>query len=86
MYKRQILECARLDEIVNQAIRTHEPSVLAKYAFSLAQTFNAFYHREPILKEPQIDLQLWRAATVIYFRTQMTRTLDLMGCQVPPRM
>ncbi len=81
-----ILECARLDEVVNQAIRTHELSVLAKYAFSLAQTFNAFYHREPILKESQIDVQLWRAATVIYFRTQMTRTLDLMGCQVPPRM
>ena len=81
-----ILECARLDEVVNQAIRTHELSVLAKYAFSLAQTFNAFYHRQPILKESQNDVQLWRAATVIYFRTQMTRTLDLMGCQVPPRM
>jgi arginyl-tRNA synthetase len=81
-----ILECARLDEVVNQAIRTHELSGLAKYAFSLAQTFNAFYHREPILKESKMDVQLWRAATVIYFRTQMTRTLDLMGCQVPPRM
>ncbi len=81
-----ILECARLDEVVHQAIRTHELSVLAKYAFSLAQTFNAFYHREPILKESKIDVQLWRAAAVIYFRTQMTRTLDLMGCQVPPRM
>ena len=81
-----ILECARLDEVVNQAIRTHELSSLAKYAFSLAQTFNTFYHREPILKESKIDVQLWRAATVIYFRTQMTRTLNLMGCQVPPRM
>ena len=81
-----IFECPRLDEVVHQAIRTHELSVLAKYAFSLAQTFNAFYHREPILKESKIDVQLWRAAAVIYFRTQMTRTLDLMGCQVPPRM
>ena len=36
---------ARLDEVVEQAVRTLELSVLAKYAFGLAQAFNAFYHR-----------------------------------------
>ena len=46
-----VLEAARLDEIVEQVIRTLEFSVLAKYAFGLAQTFNAFYHRYPILNE-----------------------------------
>ena len=35
-----VLEAARLDEIVEQAIRTLELSVLAKYAFGLAQAFN----------------------------------------------
>ncbi len=32
------------------------------------------------------DLRRWRAAGVAYFRTQMTRALDLMGIPVPPRM
>jgi arginyl-tRNA synthetase len=81
-----VLEAARLDEIVDSAIRSLELSLLAKYAFSLAQSFNAFYHRQPILKEDQEDARLWRAAAVIYVRRQLTRALDTMGCVVPARM
>ena len=46
-----VLEAARLDEVVDQVVRSLEFSGLAKYAFGLAQLFNAFYHRYPILKE-----------------------------------
>src|SRR5438034_2509504 len=81
-----VLEAARLDEIVDQVVRTLEFSVLAKYAFGLAQTFNAFYHRYPILNEERGDARIWRAAGVAYFRAQLTRALDLMGIAVPPRM
>ncbi len=81
-----VLEASRLDEIVEQVVRTLEFSVLAKYAFGLAQMFNGFYHRYPILHEEQADARIWRAAGVAYFRAQLTRTLDLMGIAVPPRM
>ena len=81
-----VLEASRLDEVVDQAMRTLEFSVLAKYAFGLAQMFNAFYHRYPILNEEQMAAKRWRAAAVSYFRIQMTRALDLMGIHVPPRM
>jgi arginyl-tRNA synthetase len=81
-----ILEASRLDEIVEQVVRTLEFSVLAKYAFGLAQMFNGFYHRYPILNEERADARLWRAAGVAYFRAQLTRALDLMGIAVPPRM
>ena len=81
-----VLDAARLDEIVDQAVRTLELSVVAKYAFGLAQQFNAFYHRYPILKEERQETRLWRAAAVAYYRNQLTRALDLMGCAVPDRM
>jgi arginyl-tRNA synthetase len=81
-----VLEAARLDEIVDTSVRSLELSVLAKFAFGLAQSFNAFYHRQPILKEEREDARLWRAAAVLYLRDQLTRALDLMGCTVPPRM
>jgi arginyl-tRNA synthetase len=81
-----VFEAARLDEVVDQAIRTLELSVLAKYVFSLAQQFNAFYHRYPILNEERKDARLWRAAAVAYYRQQMTRALALMGATVPDRM
>ncbi len=81
-----VLEAARLDEVADQAIRTLELSTLAKYAFGLAQAFNAFYHRYPVVAEADPGIRAWRAAAVLYFRIQLTRALNLMGCEVPPRM
>ena len=81
-----VLEAARLDEIADVSVRSLELAVLAKYAFGLAQAFNAFYHRQPILQEARPDVRLWRAAAVAYVRRQLTQALDLMGCAVPARM
>ena len=81
-----ILEASRLDEVTEQAVRTLELSVLAKYAFGLAQRFNGFYHSSPVIAEEHEAVRRWRAAGVDYFQSQMTRALDLMGCEVPPRM
>lgn len=81
-----VLEAARLDEVVDQVVRTLEFSTLAKYAFGLAQMFNGFYHRYPILNEERADRRRWRAAGVSYFRSQLARALSLMGIEVPPRM
>jgi arginyl-tRNA synthetase len=81
-----VLEAARLDETVDTAVRSIELSVLAKFAFGLAQSFNAFYHSQSILREERADVRLWRAAAVVYVRRQLTRALDLMGCGVPVKM
>ena len=81
-----VLEASRLDEVAEQAVRTLEFSVLAKHAFSLAQMFNAFYHRFPILNEERDDARRWRAAAVSYVRNQLAGALSLMGIPVPPRM
>ncbi len=80
------LEASRLDEVVEHVTQSLEFSGLAKYAFGLAQLFNAFYHQYPILNEENADRKQWRAAGVAYFRSQLTRTLDLMGITVPTRM
>jgi arginyl-tRNA synthetase len=81
-----VLEASRLDEVVEQVVRSLEFSSLAKYAFGLAQIFNAFYHRYPILNEEDPGRKRWRAAGAAYFRAQLTRALDLMGIEVPARM
>jgi arginyl-tRNA synthetase len=81
-----VFEASRLDEVVDQVVRSLEFSGLAKYTFGLAQLFNGFYHRYPILAEERADRKLWRAAGVAYVRDQLTRALDLMGIEVPIRM
>src|SRR5262249_43253552 len=81
-----MLEAARLDEMADAAVRTLEPSTVAKFAFGLAQRFNAFYHRQPIMKEDRADVRLWRAAAVAATRRSLTTALAMMGCEVPERM
>jgi arginyl-tRNA synthetase len=81
-----VLEASRLDDVVEQVVRSLEFAVLAKYGFGLAQMFNAFYHRASILNEERQDVRRWRAAAVAYFRQQLTRVLELMGVGVPQRM
>jgi arginyl-tRNA synthetase len=81
-----VLQASRLDEVVEQSIRSLELSVLAKYAFGLAQLFNAFYHRYQILNEERREIRLWRAAAASYFKSQLGRALHLMGCVAPARM
>jgi arginyl-tRNA synthetase len=81
-----VLEASRLDDVVDQVVRSLEFSGLAKYAFGLAQMFNAFYHRYPILAEERPELKRWRAAAVSYVRDELTRALTLMGIDVPARM
>ncbi len=81
-----VLQAARLDEVAEAAVRSLELSVLAKHAFGLAQQFNAFYHRQQILREEREDARLWRAAAVVFVRQQLTTALALMGCAVPARM
>ena len=81
-----VLEASRLDDIVEQVVRSLEFAVLAKFGFGLAQKFNAFYHRSQILNEERQDVRRWRAAAVAYYRQQLTRVLDLMGVAVPARM
>jgi arginyl-tRNA synthetase len=80
------LETARFQETVAQAVEALELSQIAKQAFGLAQRFNAFYHKYPVMKEPDAR---WRKARVVLtrlFRAQMCRALDLMGIPVPARM
>jgi arginyl-tRNA synthetase len=83
-----ILEASRLDEVVEQVIRTLEFAVLAKFGFGLARMFSAFYQNrdQSVVNEEREDVRMWRVAAVLYCRQQLTRVLDLMGVAVPPRM
>jgi arginyl-tRNA synthetase len=80
------LAAAKTSYIVNQCISTTEPAYLAKHAFQLAQLFNAFYHRHPILSETDDSRKQLLLATVAIVRRELMRTLAVMGITVPPVM
>ena len=76
----------RLGYVADQVKRTEEPAHLARFALQLAQKFNAFYHRYPILKETDPAKQSLRLLVVQVFRRQISKALALMGIPVPERM
>jgi arginyl-tRNA synthetase len=76
----------RLGDVAEQVRRTEEPAHLARFALQLAQKFNAFYHRYPILREPDPTRQALRLFVVQLFRRQMARVLEMMGIPIPARM
>ena len=80
------LASAKTSYVVDQCISTTEPAYLAKHAFQLAQLFNTFYHRHPILSEPDENRKEFLLATVAVVRRELIRTLAVLGITVPPVM
>jgi len=52
----------------------------------LAQLFNTFYHRHPILTEADDQRKLFLLASVFVVRRELIRALAVMGITVPPVM
>jgi arginyl-tRNA synthetase len=80
------LTAAKMSYIVDQCIATTEPAYLAKHVFQLAQLFNTFYHRYPILAEPDESRKRFLLATVAVMRRELIRALATMGIAVPTVM
>jgi arginyl-tRNA synthetase len=80
------LASAKTSYIVSQCIATTEPAYLAKHGFQLAQLFNTFYHRYPILSETDEGRKKFLLATAGVVRRELIRVLAAMGITVPPVM
>jgi len=77
------LTASKTAYIVDQCIATTEPAYLAKHVFQLAQMFNTFYHRYPILSEPDEQRKKFLLATAHVVRRELVRALAVLGIEVP---
>ena len=80
------LASSKTSYIIDQCIATTEPAHLAKHVFQLAQLFNTFYHRHPILGETDEKRKMFLLATIAVVRRELIRSLAVMGITVPPVM
>ncbi len=81
-----LMHIARFRETVAQAVEALELSQIAKYAFTLAQRFNSFYHKYPVMQEPDPRLKQARVVLTYLFLAQMRQAFHLMGIPEPERM
>ncbi len=81
-----IQEVIRTQDIVERTLRSLELSFFAKHVFQLAQLFNNYYHKYPVLHETDEQRKRFRIAVVRIFIEGMQVNLDLLGIPVPSRM
>jgi arginyl-tRNA synthetase len=77
---------SKFPEMVAEAARTFSPNLLCNYAFELAQSYNLFYEKLPILKAEKEEQKTFRLALTKAAAQVLTNSLNLLGIEVPERM
>jgi arginyl-tRNA synthetase len=83
---RLLLSASKADSAIERAMASGEPAHVARYAFQLAQAFNAFYHEYPVLQEENLEKRIFLLWMTDYFRKQLEGTLGILGIDVPEYM
>ena len=80
------LTASKTAYIIDQCIATTEPAYLAKHVFQLAQLFNTFYHRYPILSEADDERKAFLLSTAAVVRRELISALEVLGIGAPAVM
>jgi arginyl-tRNA synthetase len=81
-----VKEIAKLDLAVEDAARSLSAKALSRYAYNLATTFNLFYEKVPVLKEPDLQVLNARLALVKAFGVALKNALDILGISALGKM
>ncbi len=81
-----IKEISKFDIHIEDSAVNVSPKSLARYAYSLAAQFNAFYEKIPVLHEKNADLVNARLALVQAFVLVIRNALNLLGIDALEKM
>lgn len=76
---------SKFNEMVVLSHEKYEPSVVARYAVDVAQSFNRFYHDHPIITE-DVELTKARVALVKAVAQTIKNALKLVCLEAPEKM
>ena len=80
-----IKKLAEFPNLVEKSAEELRPSIIANYAYELAQHFNEYYHTHNILKEKE-ELKDARLLLIVCVRQAIRNALDLLGIGVLEKM
>ncbi len=80
-----VKEIANFPNIIQVAANNYEPSYIARYAVDLAQAFNKFYDKSPILVDDE-EVKNSRLAIVVAAKHTLKNALALLGIEAPEQM
>ncbi len=73
-------------ETVAKAATTHEPSLIASFAYELSKKFHKFYHDVSILKAESDSARAFRLQLSDHVATVLEHAMFLLGIEMPVRM
>ena len=76
----------RFPEIVQEAAEKLAPNIICNFAFDLAQQYNTFYDKQPILKVEDKEIKNFRLLLTAATKQVLENALCLLGIEVPERM
>ena len=76
---------SQYDSVVLESAVRYAPNILANYLFDVAQGFNLFYQKCPILKAPK-DVKSLRLQITKSTGETIKNGLDLLGIKAPQQM
>ncbi|MEA3453242.1 MAG: arginine--tRNA ligase, partial [Patescibacteria group bacterium] len=76
----------RFPEIIQQAANNFSPNLICNFVFDLAQKYNTFYEKHPILKAKTEEKKEFRLAITLATRQILENSLELLGISIPQKM
>ena len=74
-----------LPDVISEAGKKYEPSLITRHVTDIAQAFSVFYHEEPILSD-EGDSRLVKLAVTAAAKQAIKNGLALIGVSAPERM
>ncbi len=78
-------EIQHFPQVIQDAERKNEPSLITRHIIDIAQAFNRFYHDHPILVEDE-EVKSARLAMVYVVKQVLSIGLYLLGIKAPEKM
>jgi len=76
----------KFPEVVQESAEKFSPNLICNFAFDLAQKYNLFYERCPIIKTKSKELKIFRLAITIAVSQVLKNALSLLGILTPEKM
>jgi arginyl-tRNA synthetase len=73
-------------DVVLEAAEKYSPNIIANYLYTLAQSFNLFYQKQPILKADKEEVRIFRLMLTKSVGDTIKKGLYLLGIETPERM
>lgn len=84
--KALVLQLEQYDDVIGEAAREYDPSLIANYIFNLAKTYNSFYVEHSVLNAESPEKKALRLQLCSLIAGTIRHAMGLLGIKVPEKM